>query len=148
MIRKGKQYGYYDEDDNYVPSDVDEEDEYEYPYNPPARHRNNIDTFKITLDKDDYNKMDRRKLPDGRNSASDMFKVNEGEPSVSREGRYKIDVFGEDIGKENLSLMKKEDERFLRKLQNLLLGYEIHLVLIIIFRVRLTMLNLICLVMY
>ena len=116
LISKGKQYGYYDEDDNYVPSVDDEEDEYEYPYNPPARHRNNIDTFKITLDKDDYNKMDRRKLPDGRNSASDMFKVNEGEPSVSREGRYKIDVFGEDIGKENLSLMKKEDERVLEEI--------------------------------
>ena len=116
LIRKGKQYGYYDEDGNYVPSADDEEDEYEHPYNPPARHRNNIDTFKITLDKDKYNKMDRRKLPDGRKSASDMFKVNEGEPSVSREGKYKIDVFGEDIGKENLSLMKKEDERVLEEI--------------------------------
>ena len=116
LIRKGKQYGYYDEDGNYVPSADDEEDEYEHPYNPPARHRNNIDTFKITLDKDKYNKMDRRKLPDGRKSASDMFKVNGGEPSVSREGKYKIDVFGEDIGKENLSLMKKEDERVLEEI--------------------------------
>lgn len=116
LIRKGKQYGYYDEYGNYVPSADDEEDEYECPYNPPARHRNNIDTLKITLDKDKYNKMDRRKLPDGRKSASDMFKVNEGEPSVSREGKYKIDVFGEDIGKENLSLMKKEDERVLEEI--------------------------------
>lgn len=118
MIRKGNQYGYYDEDGNYVPGDDDDddEDEYEYPYNPPTRHRNNIDTFKITLDKDEYNKMDRRKLPNGRKSAPDMFKVNEGEPSVSREGKYKIDVFGEDIGKENLSLMKKEDERVLEEI--------------------------------
>lgn len=116
LIRKGEKYGYYDEDDNYVPSVDDEEDEYEYPYNPPVRHRNNIDTFKITIDKDKYNKMDRRKLPDGRKSAQDMFKVNEGEPSVSSEGRYKIDVFGEDIGKENISLMKKEDERVLEEI--------------------------------
>ena len=116
LISKGKKHGYYDEDGNYVPSEDDEDDEYEYPYNPPARHRNNIDTLKITLDKDKYNKMDRRKLPDGRKSASDMFKVNEGESSVSREGRYKIDVFGEDIGKENLSLMKKEDERVLEEI--------------------------------
>ena len=116
LIRKGKHCGYYDEYGDYVPSLDDEEDEYEHPYNPPARHRDKIDTLKITLDKDKYNKMDRRKLPDGRKSASDMFKVNEGEPSVSREGKYKIDVFGEDIGKENLSLMKKEDERVLEEI--------------------------------
>ena len=106
LIRKGRDFG---NSDNF-------NDEYEIPYNPPAQHRDKIDTLKITFDKDKYNKMDRRKLPSGRRSASSMFKVNEGEPSVSREGEYQIDVFGEDIGKENLSLMQKEDEHVLEEI--------------------------------
>ena len=106
LIRKGRDFG---GSDNF-------NDEYEIPYNPPAQHRDKIDTLKITLDKDKYNKMDRRKLPHGRGSAWNMFKVNENEPSVSREGQYQIDVFGEDIGKENLSLMQKEDEHVLEEI--------------------------------
>lgn len=106
LIRKGRDFG---NSDNF-------NDEYDIPYNPPAQHRDKIDTLKITLDKDKYNKMDRRKLPRGRGSAYNMFKVNENEPSVSREGQYQIDVFGEDIGKENLSLMQKEDEHVLEEI--------------------------------
>ena len=99
------------------PYDEYDEDEYDYPYNPPSRYRADIDTLKLTFDKDKYNKMDRRWLPDGRKSAPEMKKVGEGESSVSHEGPYKIDVFGEDIGKENISLMKKEDENVIREIE-------------------------------
>ena len=109
---------HWDEKGNWVEPDEDDEDIYEYPYNPPARYRSNIDTLKLTFDKDKYNKMDRRWLPNGRKSAKYMKKVGEGESSVSHEGPYKIDVFGEDIGKENISLMKKEDENVIREIEN------------------------------
>lgn len=117
LKRAAKYNGYYDEDGNYVYADDDEEPEYEYPYNPPPRYRANIDTLKLTFDKDKYNKMDRRYLPNGRKSAHEMKKVGEDESSVSREGSYKIDLFGEDIDKENISLMKKEDEQVLKELE-------------------------------
>lgn len=108
---------HWDENGHWVEPDEDDKDVYEYPYNPPARYRSKIDTLKLTFDKDKYNKMDRRWLPDGRKSAKNMKKVGEGESSVSHEGPYKIDVFGEDIGKENISLMKKEDENVIREIE-------------------------------
>ncbi len=117
LKRAAKNNGYYDEDGNYVYADDDEEAEYEYPYNPPPRYRADIDTLKLTFDKDRYNKMDRRHLPNGRKSAPEMKKVGEDESSVSREGSYRIDVFGEDIDKENISLMKKEDEQVIKEIE-------------------------------
>ena len=57
------------------PYDEYDEDEYDYPYNPPSRYRADIDTLKLTFDKDKYNKMDRRWLPDGRKSAPEIVLV-------------------------------------------------------------------------